>query len=93
MISPRGHVREVVSTLPERHYVADGFLDHMCAVDAQQTLAEAEILYARLFKMRKTADKIELLREIFSKYRPLTLKYFIKVITGNGFTFAQEIAS
>jgi DNA ligase-1 len=47
------------------------------------TLQEAEILYARLSKMRKTADRVELLKEIFSRFRPQTLKYFVKVITGN----------
>lgn len=47
------------------------------------SLAGAELLYARLYKMRRTADKVELLREIFLRHRPLTLKFFIKVITGN----------
>lgn len=47
------------------------------------SLAEAEILYARLFKMRKTADKIELLKQVFSRHRPESIKYFVKIITGN----------
>jgi DNA ligase-1 len=47
------------------------------------SLEEAEILYARLYKMRRTAEKVELLEEIFSKYRPGTIKYFVKVIGGD----------
>ncbi|MEJ7607603.1 MAG: ATP-dependent DNA ligase [Bryobacteraceae bacterium] len=47
------------------------------------TLADAELLYARLYKMRRTADKVELLRQIFLRHRPETLKYFIKIVTGN----------
>jgi DNA ligase 1 len=47
------------------------------------SLAEAELLYARLFKMRRTVEKVELLRGIFSTYRSETLKFFVKVITGN----------
>lgn len=47
------------------------------------SLAEAELLYARLFKARRTADRVELLREIFCSHRPETIKYFVKVITGN----------
>src|SRR5947208_991066 len=38
---------------------------------------------ARLYKMRRTADKVQLLCDIFKHHRPLTLKFFIKVITGN----------
>jgi DNA ligase-1 len=47
------------------------------------SLEEAEILYARLYKMRRTAEKVELLKEIFLKYRPGTIKYFVKVIGGD----------
>jgi DNA ligase-1 len=47
------------------------------------SLADAELLYARLYKLKRTADKVELLRQIFVRYQPLTLKFFIKVITGN----------
>lgn len=47
------------------------------------SLADAEILYARLYKARRTADKIELLQQIFSKYRPGAIKYYVKIITGN----------
>ncbi len=47
------------------------------------SLADAELAYARLYKMRRTQDKVELLAEIFRRHRPRTLKYFLKVITGN----------
>jgi DNA ligase-1 len=47
------------------------------------SLAEADVLYARLFKMRRTADRVELLRHTLLRHRPQTLKLFIKVITGN----------
>lgn len=60
-----------------------GLLLHGRTLNQPMSLAEAELLYARLYKMRTTVDKVELLREIFSRHRPLTIKYFIKVITGN----------
>ena len=47
------------------------------------TLSEAELLYARLYKQRRTADKVELLRQIYLRHRPETLKFFVKAITGN----------
>jgi DNA ligase-1 len=46
-------------------------------------LAQAEETYTRLFHSRRTAEKIEILRETLSRYRPLTMKYFIKVIGGS----------
>lgn len=46
------------------------------------SLERAELHYVDLQSRRKTADKIELLVECFRRYRPETLKYFIKVITG-----------
>jgi DNA ligase 1 len=45
-------------------------------------LAEAELLYARLAKA-KGASKVEVLRDCFTRYRPLALRYFVKGITGN----------
>ena len=45
-------------------------------------LADAEILYARLAKARG-AGKVELLRDSFTRYRPLALRYFVKVLGGN----------
>lgn len=47
------------------------------------SLTEAELVYARLYKMRRTADKVELLREVFLRHYPGTLKFFIKIITGS----------
>ena len=52
------------------------------AAGEPMTLADAEILYARLYKQKRTADKIELLRQIYLRYKPATLKFFVKVITG-----------
>jgi DNA ligase-1 len=60
-----------------------GLLLHGRTQNEALTLAEAELLYVRLYKMRRTADKIELLKQIFSRYRPGTIKYFVKVITGD----------
>lgn len=47
------------------------------------SLADAELLYARLYKMRRTQDKVDLLCTILKRHKPTTLKFFIKVITGN----------
>lgn len=46
------------------------------------SLERAELHYVDLQGRRKTADKIDLLVECFRRYRPETLKFFIKVITG-----------
>ena len=47
------------------------------------SLMDAELLYARLYKQRRTEDKIELLRQLYLRHKPETLKYFVKAITGN----------
>ncbi len=47
------------------------------------SLAGAEEIYTALFQCRKTADKIAILKETLMAYSPLTMKYFVKVITGN----------
>ncbi len=47
------------------------------------SLKEAEVLYQRIFQARRAADKVELLRAAWLGMRPLTVKYFVKVITGN----------
>jgi DNA ligase-1 len=61
---------------------AIGLLLHGKTENCPMSLAEAEQLYARLYKARNTAAKVELLKEIFARYRPLTLKYLVKIITG-----------
>ena len=47
------------------------------------TLAQAEEIYTRLYHCRRTVEKIEILRQTLASYRPLTMKYFIKVISGS----------
>ncbi len=47
------------------------------------SLAGAEQIYTALFQCRKTADKIAILKETLVAHDPITIKYFIKVITGN----------
>jgi DNA ligase-1 len=50
--------------------------------DAPLTLAKAESFYERMQAERRQAEKFQILRTAFARYRPLTLKYFVKVITG-----------
>ncbi len=45
------------------------------------SLREANEIYQQLFLARTTARKIELLVSAFRTYKPLTIKYFVKVIT------------
>lgn len=47
------------------------------------SLAEAEALYAELFRKRRASEKTELLRQCLTRYCPPALKYFLKVITGD----------
>jgi DNA ligase-1 len=49
--------------------------------DEPLSLAAANGLYQELFGARTTERKRRLLEQSFRKYRPLTLKYWIKVIT------------
>jgi DNA ligase-1 len=44
-------------------------------------LLAADDLYQELFSARTTARRVELLAAAFRKYQPLTLKYFVKMIT------------
>jgi DNA ligase-1 len=62
---------------------AIGLLMHGKTENKPLSLAEAERLYAELARARRAEQKENLLRECFSSYRPLTLKYFVKVITGD----------
>jgi DNA ligase-1 len=47
------------------------------------SLAQANDLYQEIFRARLTARKVRLLADAFRTYRPLTIKYIVKVITGN----------
>jgi DNA ligase 1 len=60
-----------------------GHLMRDTAAGRPMTLADAELLYARLYNQRRTVDKVELLRQIYLTHKPETLKFFVKVITGN----------
>jgi len=47
------------------------------------SLAEAEQIFLRLFNQRRAAERVELLRATYLALHPLTLRYFVKVITGS----------
>ena len=60
-----------------------GLLLHNATRNLPLTLEQAEQEYLQIFAGRRTADRVARLAEIFLRYRPLSLKYFVKVITGN----------
>ncbi len=47
------------------------------------TLQQAEQEYLQVYAPKRTADRVARLVEVFLRYSPLTLKYFVKGITGN----------
>lgn len=47
------------------------------------SLEQAEAIYIQLAASRKSVDKVQQLRTAIEGMRPLTVKYFLKVITGN----------
>jgi DNA ligase-1 len=49
---------------------------------APLSLAQAEAIYAKLQAARRQAEKFDILRTAFERYRPAALKYFVKVIAG-----------
>jgi DNA ligase-1 len=58
-----------------------GLLMRGISAEEPLSLQEANAIYQKLFRTRLTARKRELLVEVFRNYRPLTVKYFVKVIT------------
>jgi DNA ligase-1 len=58
-----------------------GLLLRGITADEPMTLRQAEDLYRQLGLARTSARKRELLTQIYRRYRPLTIKYFIKMIT------------
>ena len=58
-----------------------GLLMRGVTAEEPMTLRQADLLYKQLGSARTTARKVELLSEIYQKYKPATLKYFVKVIT------------
>ena len=67
-----GDTGETIGLLLRRH-----------SAEQPLSLARANDLYQQLFGARVTARKIEILSDAFRTYRPLAIKYFVKVITGN----------
>lgn len=51
------------------------------AAEQPLSLSEADEIYQKLFRARLTARKLEILIDVQRSYRPLTIKYFLKVIT------------
>jgi len=51
------------------------------SADEPMALRDAEQLYTQLSLARTSTRKRELLTQIYLRYRPLTIKYFIKIIT------------
>jgi len=58
-----------------------GLLLRGVSADEPMTLHHAEDLYRQLGLAHTSARKRELLTRIYRRYRPLTIKYFIKIIT------------
>ncbi len=58
-----------------------GLLLRGISADKPLTLREADDIYQQLFRARVTAKKRELLVEAFQSFKPLTVKYLVKVIT------------
>jgi len=61
---------------------AAGLLLVGVSAGAPLTLAEAESIYLRLHSKPRAADRTAILTEVLAKYVPLTLKYFLKVMSG-----------
>jgi len=58
-----------------------GLLLRGISAEEPMSLRQAEQLYTELGHARTTARKRELLTGIYLRYQPLTIKYFVKVIT------------
>ncbi|HEX4231100.1 MAG TPA: ATP-dependent DNA ligase [Bryobacteraceae bacterium] len=58
-----------------------GLLLRGIAAELPLSLADADEIYQKLFRARLTARKLEILIDAQRRYRPLTIKYFLKVIT------------
>jgi DNA ligase-1 len=58
-----------------------GLLMRGLSAEKPLSLAGVDSFYQELFQARSTAQRIELLVAAFRKYRPLTIKYIVKMIT------------
>lgn len=62
---------------------AIGLFLHGATLNLPLNLAQAEQDYLEVFALRKTVDRVARLAHKYLQYRPLSVKYFVKVITGN----------
>ncbi len=62
---------------------AASLLLHGKTENREMTLACADEIYCRLAMARRTALKLQILCETLRRYRPLSLRYFLKAIHGN----------
>ncbi len=60
-----------------------GLLLHAATRNQPLTLEQAEQEFLQIFAGRRTADRVARLAEVYLRYQPLSIKYFVKVITGN----------
>jgi len=58
-----------------------GLLMRGISAEEPLSLMAVDALYQELFQARITAKRVELLVGAFRRYRPLTIKYFVKMIT------------
>ena len=58
-----------------------GLLMRNLTASEPMSLAQADNLYQELFQANTTARRVALLVAIFRKFKPITIKYFVKVIT------------
>lgn len=56
----------------------------------EMPIAKADEIFQTLAKARRTEAKVELMMEVYRRYRPETLKYFLKIITGSFRVGLQE---
>lgn len=53
------------------------------ALETALSLAQAEQHYLRLYQLRRTAERVDFLSEVYRAMHPISLRYFVKVISGN----------
>lgn len=58
-----------------------GLLMRNLSANAPLTLSQSEAIYQQLFQAGTTARKVQILVDTYRRYRPPSIKYFVKVIT------------